>query len=72
MDIFSCFDGVIEFAKDRIDAMMDFWDDLGEDKKKLFLGCLIATAAIVVVGSVAYNIGKARGAELAFDEDDDF
>ena len=35
MDFMGLVDGAIEFAKDKIDRVLDFWDGLEEDKKKL-------------------------------------
>ena len=72
MDIMTCVDSAIEFAKDKLDSAMNFWDSLEEDKKKLLIGCAIAAVAVIAVASIAYGIGKAQGRKLAFEEEEDF
>ena len=68
--LMSIFDGTMEFAKSVLDVVTDFWNDLDEDKKKLFLGCVVAGVAIIAVASIAYGIGKAQGRRLAIEEED--
>ncbi len=70
MDIMSFVDDVIEFAKDKLDSVMDFWDDLEDDKKKLLVGCVAAAAFAIVIASIAYSIGKSKGERLALEEED--
>jgi hypothetical protein len=70
MDFMSVTDGVIEFAKDKIDRVLGFWNDLEDDRKKLLIGCVVAAVCVVSVAAVAYAIGKARGRDLAFEEED--
>jgi hypothetical protein len=68
--LMSILDGTMEFAKSVLDVVTDFWNDLDEDKKKLFLGCVVAGVAIIAVASIAYGIGKAQGRRLAIEEED--
>ncbi len=63
-------DSALGFAKDKIDRGLEFWNDLDEDKKKLFIGCAIAAVSVIVIASIAYGIGKSHGKRLAFDEED--
>ncbi len=70
MDFKGIFDGMVEFATDKIDMVMDFWDGLEEDKKKLCIGCVVAAVAVVCLVSVAYSLGKAKGRRLAIEEED--
>ncbi len=70
MDIMSITDGVIEFAKDKIDTVLEFWDGLEDDKKKLLIGCVVAAVCVVAVAAIAYGIGKAQGRKLAYEEED--
>ena len=63
-------DSVISFAKEKIDTVMDFWDGLDDDKKKLFIGCVVATVSVIVIASIAYGIGKSQGKKLAIEEED--
>ncbi len=70
MDIMSITDGVIEFAKDKIDTVLNFWDSLEEDKKRLLIGCVVAAVCVTCVAAIAYGIGKARGRKLAYEEED--
>ncbi len=65
----SLLDTAIEFGKRRLDSLLGFWEELDDDKKKVFIGCAIATVAVVCVASVAYSIGKAVGEKEALDED---
>ncbi|MCR5670646.1 MAG: hypothetical protein K6G10_06540, partial [Butyrivibrio sp.] len=70
MDVMNIAYGCIEFAKDKIDRVVDFWDDLEPEKKKLFIGCACAAIAIILVAAVAYGIGRsAARKELMEDED---
>ena len=70
MDIMSFVDSAIEFSKDKIDKVLDFWNGLEDDRKKLLIGCIAATCVVIVVAGVAYGIGKAHGERLAFEEED--
>ncbi len=70
MDIMSITDGVIDFAKDKIDTVLDFWDGLEDDRKKLLIGCVAAAVCVIAVAAIAYGIGKARGRKLALEEED--
>ena len=63
-------DGAISFAKEKIDTVMDFWEGLDDDKKKLFIGCVVATVSVIVIASIAYSIGKSQGRKLAIEEVD--
>ena len=49
--LMSILDGTMEFAKSVLDVVTDFWNDLDEDKKKLFLGCVVAGVAIIAVAN---------------------
>lgn len=60
----------INFAKNKIDTVMNFWEELEDDKKKLLIGCAVAAAAVICVASVAYAIGKSNGKKLALEEED--
>ena len=71
MDITALVGNVIDFAKDKIDRALEFWDELDENKKKLMIGCAVAAVSIIVVASVAYCLGKACGKKAAL-EDDEF
>ena len=70
MDFMTIFDDCISFAKEKIDTAMDFWNGLEENKKRLLVGCAIASVAVILIVSVAYNLGKAKGERLAFEEED--
>ena len=71
MDIVMNFiDSAISFAKEKIDTVMDFWDGLDDDKKKLFIGCVVAAVSVIVIASIAYGIGKSQGKKLAIEEED--
>ncbi|MBQ7613918.1 MAG: hypothetical protein IJU77_02640 [Butyrivibrio sp.] len=70
MDIMNIFDGCIDLAKEKIDFVVDFWDGLDDGKKKLFLGVVVGTIAVVAIAAIAYNLGKASGLKLAYDEED--
>ena len=70
MDFMGFIDGAIEFAKDKIDRVMDFWDNLEEDKKKLLIGCVVAAVSVIVIVSIAYSIGKSQGKKIAIEEED--
>ena len=60
----------IDFAKEKIDKVMDIWDGFDDDKKKLLIGCAIAAVSVIVVASIAYSIGKNQGRRIAFEEED--
>ena len=70
MDFMGFIDSAIEFAKDKIDRVMDFWDGLEEDKKKLLIGCVVASVSFIVIASIAYSIGKSQGKRIALEEED--
>ncbi len=70
MDFMTVFDDCISFAQEKIDKVMEFWNSLEENKKRLLIGCAVASVAVILLVSVAYNLGKARGERLAFDEED--
>ena len=70
MDFMGLIDNAIEFAKDKIDRVMDFWDNLEEDKKKLLIGCVVAAVSVIVIASIAYSIGKSQGKRIAIEEED--
>ena len=60
----------VDFAKDKIDTVMDIWEGFDEDKKKLLIGCAIGAVCVIVVAAVAYSIGKRSGRRSAFEEED--
>jgi hypothetical protein len=70
MDFMGLIDVAIEFAKDKIDRVMDFWDGLEDDKKKLLIGCVVASVSVIVIASIAYSIGKSQGKRIAIEEED--
>ena len=70
MDFKGIFDSGVEFAKEKMDMVTDFWDSLDDDKKKLCIGCAAAAVAVICLVSVAYAIGKAQGRRLALEEED--
>ena len=70
MDIMNYVDSAIEFAKDKIDSVMAFWDSLEEDKKKLLIGCVVVSVSVIVIASIAYSIDKSQGRKLAIEEED--
>ncbi len=70
MDFMGLIDGAIEFAKDKMDRVLDFWDGLEDDKKKLLIGCVVASVSVIVIASIAYSIGKAKGKRIAIEEED--
>ena len=63
-------DNAIDFAKNKIDKVMDIWEGLDDNKKKLLVGCAVAAISVIVVASIAYSIGKSHGRRVAFDEED--
>jgi flagellar biosynthesis/type III secretory pathway M-ring protein FliF/YscJ len=63
-------DNAIDFAKNKIDKVMDIWEGLDDNKKKLLVGCAVAAISVIVVASIAYSIGKSQGRRIAFDEED--
>ena len=63
-------DTAIDFAKNKIDKVMDIWEGLDDNKKKLLVGCAVAAISVIVVASIAYSIGKSQGRRIAFDEED--
>ncbi len=70
MDFMGMIDSAVEFAKDKIDRAMDFWDSLEEDKKKLLIGCVVASVSVILIASIAYSIGKSQGRKIAIEEED--
>lgn len=68
--IMNIFGDCIDFAKEKIDIVVDFWDGLSDCKKKVFLGVLVGTVAVVAIAAIAYNIGKSSGLKCAYDEED--
>jgi hypothetical protein len=70
MDFMGMIDSAVEFAKDKIDRVMDFWDSLEEDKKKLLIGCVVASVSVILIASIAYSIGKSQGRKIAIEEED--
>ncbi|SFP52003.1 hypothetical protein SAMN04487928_10355 [Butyrivibrio proteoclasticus] len=63
-------DAAIEFAKDKFDHVMKIWNGFDDDQKKLMIGCAVACVCVIVVASVCYGLGKARGKKLALMEED--
>ena len=49
MDFMGYVDSAIDFAKDKIDRVMDFWDGLEDNKKKLLIGCVIASVSVILI-----------------------
>ena len=70
MDFMGLIDSAVEFAKDKIDRVMDFWDGLEDDKKKLLIGCVVASVSVILIASIAYSIGKSQGRKLTIEEED--
>lgn len=62
-------DNAVSFAKDKIDYVMDKWEGLDEDKKKLFIGCAVVAVSVIVICAIAYSIGKSHGRRSVFEED---
>ncbi len=72
MDTFvNVIDTAIDFGKEKLDKVIDFWDSCDENKKKLIVGCVVCAVSVIVIASIAYGLGKSRGRRLAF-EDDEF
>ena len=70
MEFMNIFDDAISFAKDKIDTAVSFWDGLDSNKRRLLIGCVIGSVAVIALISIAFNLGKAKGMKLAFDEED--
>ena len=70
MDIMSVFENAIDYGKDKLNKHSDFWESIDDDRKKLLIGCAIGAVCVVVVASIAYGLGKAQGARIAFEEED--
>ncbi len=70
MDIMSVFNSAIDYGKDKLDKLTDFWESIDDDRKKLLIGCAIGVVCVVVVASIAYGLGKAHGARIAFEAED--
>ncbi len=62
-------DNAVSFAKDKIDYVMDKWEGLDEDKKKLLIGCAVVAVSVIVICAIAYSIGKSHGRRSVFEED---
>lgn len=71
MDFVGVIDTAVNFAKDKIDKVLDIWEDMEEDKQKLIIGCAVCAVAVIVIASVFYALGTAHGKRVAF-EDDEF
>lgn len=71
MDFVAIVDTVIDFSKDKINKVVDLWNGLEEDRKKLLIGCVACAAAVIVVAGIAYSLGKASGKKFVL-EDEDF
>ena len=70
MDIMNYVDTAIEFGKDKLDKLNDFWESIDDDRKKLLIGCAIAVVSVVVIASIAYSIGKSHGKRISFEEEE--
>ena len=70
MEFMDIFDDAITFAKDKIDTCVEFWDGLDSNKRRLLIGCVIGSVVVITLISIAFNLGKAKGRKLAFDEED--
>ena len=70
MDIMSYIDSAVEYGKDKLDRLSDFWESIDDDRKKLLIGCAVGVVCVVVIAAIAYSIGKAHGARIAFEEED--
>ena len=72
MGVKEIFDNAVDFGKDKIDEAMSYWDDLDEDKQKLFIGCAVVVVSVIVIASVFYALGKKSGRRAALYDDDFF
>lgn len=79
MDFMSIIDGAMGLAKEAVDVALsafdvaiEKWNNLEDDRKKMLIGCIAVTVAVIAVASIAYSIGKAHGQNQFLDEDDDF
>ena len=70
MDIMYYVDSAIEYGKDKLNRLSDFWESIDEDRKKLLVGCAVVTVCVVVIASIAYSLGKSAGMRIAFEEED--
>ncbi len=70
MDIMNYIDSAVEYGKDKLDRLSDFWESIDDDRKKLLIGCAVGVVCVVVIASIAYSIGKAHGARIAYEEED--
>ena len=70
MGVKEVFDGAVDFGKEKIDKALSFWDDLDEDRQKLFIGCAVVVVSVIIIASVAYALGKSSGRRRAYLEED--
>lgn len=70
MDIMYYVDSAVEYGKDKLNRLSDFWESIDEDRKKLLVGCAVVTVCVVVIASIAYSLGKSAGRRIAFEEED--
>ncbi len=68
--VMNILDGAINFCKETVDEGLSAWEKLDDNKKKLFIGCLAASAVIIAVAVIAYKIGKAHGQDEFLDDED--
>ena len=62
-------DNALTFAKDKLEILMDKWDSLSEEKKRIFIGCAVVAVTVIIVAAIAYGIGKSNGKRSVFEED---
>ncbi|WP_026651735.1 hypothetical protein [Butyrivibrio proteoclasticus] len=70
MDIVGFVDTAVEFCKNKINTVMEIWEGMDEQKKRLLVGCVAAAVCTIVLVSIAYSIGKASGRKAAYLEED--
>ncbi|MBO6240287.1 MAG: hypothetical protein J6O61_05530 [Butyrivibrio sp.] len=63
-------DAAVTFAKEKIDRAMEIWDSFDEEKKKMLIGCAAVCVGVIVLASVFYGLGKARGKKIALMDED--
>ena len=69
MDIMSYIDSAVEYGKNKLDELSDFWECIDDDRKKLLIGCAVVTVCVIAIASIAYSLGKAKGRRIAFEEE---